>query len=378
MRGNFACPLMPLRNLRSCLHLSTYTIRIAMCNGRQSTALIVGHKGVYLDLRSALFIEWPHHPTPAWTTSWMSQSECRQWQWSDYRASGEDFLAIRLTNVGSYFSIFELSCPLLGRTLPFRPEGEQNRANANLFRGTPRLQRVKRMNPLDSSIISFLNGFARHSVFFDTLVTMISGNDLLKGGGVVALMWATWFRPGIHQRKSRRFLIVGIIACLVSVMIARALAHEMPFRERPLANLSLHFQTPYGHSEEELIHWSSFPSDHAAVFFALAISIFFAWRAAGILALCYVFVVICLPRLYLGFHYPTDLLAGALIGLGTASLGRVLVLRNAVGDTAEHWLERSPCSFYAFCFILTFQIATLFDSTREIAHFFFLLAKFHN
>jgi hypothetical protein len=38
------------------------------------------------------------------------------------------------------------------------------------------------MNPFDTSIISFVNSFARHSVFFDTLVTMISGDDLVKGG----------------------------------------------------------------------------------------------------------------------------------------------------------------------------------------------------
>jgi undecaprenyl-diphosphatase len=234
------------------------------------------------------------------------------------------------------------------------------------------------MNPFDSYIISFLNGFARQSVFFDTLVTMISGNDLLKGGVIVALIWGTWFRPGENQRDNRRFLMCGIVACVISVIIARGLAHQMPFRARPLANPALHFETPYGHSEEDLINWSSFPSDHAAVFFALAISIFFAWRAAGILALCYVFVIICLPRVYMGFHYPSDLVAGAAIGLGTAALPRISSLREAVGEIAEHWQERSAVSFYACFFILTFQIATIFESAREIAHFFFLMIKPHS
>jgi hypothetical protein len=109
------------------------------------------------------------------------------------------------------------------------------------------------MNPFDTSIISFVNSFARHSVFFDTLVTMISGDDLLKGGVVVALIWATWFRPSGQQRENRRFLIFGIFGCLVSVIIARGLAHEVTFRERPFLNSALHFQTPYGCSEEDLI-----------------------------------------------------------------------------------------------------------------------------
>ena len=106
-------------------------------------------------------------------------------------------------------------------------------------------------------------------------------------------------------------------------------------------------------------------------------SLFFAWRAAGILALCYGLVTICLPRLYMGFHYPTDLLAGAAVGVATASLARLSSLREAVGKAAERWQQRSAASFYACLFILTFQIATIFESAREIAHFFSLLIKPH-
>jgi hypothetical protein len=57
-----------------------------------------------------------------------------------------------------------------------------------------------------------------------------------------------------NQPENRRFLICGIVACLVSVIIARRLAHETPFRARPLANPALYFQTSYGRSEEHLIN----------------------------------------------------------------------------------------------------------------------------
>jgi undecaprenyl-diphosphatase len=233
------------------------------------------------------------------------------------------------------------------------------------------------MNPFDSSIITFLNSFARHSWAFDTFVYLISGNDLLKGGVVVALIWWTWFRPNADKEDTRQHLICAIFACLVAVVIARALALMLPFRERPMVVAALHFQRPYGADDGGLIDWSSFPSDHAAVFFSLAMSIVFVWRAAGIAALSYVFLFIAMPRLYLGFHYPTDILGGALIGIALALMARAKLFCDWVRSFIMPWLQRSPGSFYACLFILTFQIATIFQSMRKIAHFLFLLLQSH-
>jgi undecaprenyl-diphosphatase len=234
------------------------------------------------------------------------------------------------------------------------------------------------MNPFDSSIITFLNSFARHSWAFDSVVYLISGNDLLKGGVVVALIWWTWFRPNADKEDTRQNLICAIFACLVAVVIARALALMLPFRERPMVVAALHFQRPYGADDGGLIDWSSFPSDHAAVFFSLAMSIFFVWRAAGIAALSYVFLFIAMPRLYLGFHYPTDILGGALIGIALALMARAKLFCDWVRSFIMPWLQRSPGSFYACLFILTFQIATIFQSMRKIAHFLFSLLQAHN
>jgi undecaprenyl-diphosphatase len=233
------------------------------------------------------------------------------------------------------------------------------------------------MSSFDTSIITFLNSFARHSWAFDSFVYMLSNNDLLKGGVVVALIWWTWFRPDARKDDTRQHLVCAIFACLVAVVIARALALMLPFRERPMVVAALHFQRPYGADDAGLIDWSSFPSDHAAVFFSLAMSIFFVWRAAGIAALIYVFVFIGMPRLYLGFHYPTDILGGALIGIALALIARAKLFCDLVSTIVMPWLQRSPGSFYACLFILTFQIATLFQSMRKIAHFLFTLFTPH-
>jgi undecaprenyl-diphosphatase len=233
------------------------------------------------------------------------------------------------------------------------------------------------MNSFDSSIIMFLNSFARHSWGFDSFVFMISGNDLLKGGVIVALIWWAWFRPGADKTDTRQQLICAIFGCLVAVLIARGLAALLPFRERPLAVAALHFQRPYGAGDGGLIDWSSFPSDHATVFFALAMSIFFVWRTAGILALSYVFLFISMPRIYLGFHYPTDILGGAFLGISLAWIAHAKLFRNWANRFAMPWLERSPGSFYACLFILTYQIATLFQSLRWIARYLLSLLHSH-
>lgn len=228
----------------------------------------------------------------------------------------------------------------------------------------------------DVGIISFLNQFAHRSATLDYFIMLIGSNTLIKGGVITSLVWWAWFRPGVNKIRDREYLSYGIFACFLSVLAARALADVLPFRERPCLNPALHFHLPY-HVDllNDVIQWSSFPSDHAALFFALATCILFVSRGAGILALCHAFVVVSLPRVYVGFHYPTDILAGAVIGVGLASSAKIDALRTAVARPAMRWLEHFPGTFYAFLFLLTFLITVVFDPVRKIGTIFFRILE---
>ena len=182
------------------------------------------------------------------------------------------------------------------------------------------------------------------------------------------------FREG-QREKDREYLLFGISAGFLALLAAPVLATVLPFRERPLRNPLLHFQLPYGVTETTLLGWSFFPSDHAVLYFALATTLVFVSRCVGIFALVHAVFVISLPRIYIGIHYPTDLVAGALIGSGAAALGKIARVRTAVVGPLLHWLRKYPGLFYACFFAASFQIATGFGPSIELARFALAVAK---
>ena len=231
------------------------------------------------------------------------------------------------------------------------------------------------MNPFDQSILAFLNSFAHRWWLFDTTVSVIVDAPFLKGGVVMMLIWWEWFRGDGDILRRREILFASLVSCFVALFVARGLANMLPFRERPVHNLSLQFVLPYSVSQKALIGWSSFPSDHATLFFALATALFFVSRRVGVWAMIYVFVVVCIPRVYVGIHYPTDILAGMVLGGGIVWAGNRPSLRELVARPGMRWLAGNPASFYAVLFLLTYQIVTLFEDVRLFGGFFLYLVK---
>jgi undecaprenyl-diphosphatase len=223
------------------------------------------------------------------------------------------------------------------------------------------------MNPFDASILHFLNGFAQRSQVFDEFVVLVCMNNFLKGALVFTIVWYLWFQNEGSKEK-RGYLLAGVSASFAGLVIAKMLAFAI-HRARPFNDPQLVLRIPYGIHAVAWEGLNSFPSDHAVLFFALATGIFLASRPVGLLAYSYVTLFICIPRIYLGIHFPTDILGGAIIGLSTTWLAHFPGIRQPLTRCACRWIDKRPGLFYAFSFLLTYLVSELFDPALSIVKF---------
>ena len=168
-----------------------------------------------------------------------------------------------------------------------------------------RVTGVAHASDLDKVLLYWLNGLAGQTAFGDSIIIFLASTSALF------LIFVFIFAIGI-SRISVQQKIYRIIAGGISALVARygltELVRFLHPRLRP-------FMIDHVH---QLIaeQGSSFPSGHAAFFFALSAAVFYWNKRLGIFFFA-ASLVMGMARVAAGVHYPSDIIAGVIAGIAS-------------------------------------------------------------
>ncbi|WP_031515833.1 phosphatase PAP2 family protein [Streptomyces sp. NRRL F-5123] len=138
----------------------------------------------------------------------------------------------------------------------------------------------------------------------DDLVRAFSDYGL---GIFAALMLAVWWRArAADDRRMAAALCVPLVVVavyLVNDVVKSAFAEQRPCRTLHVTTV----ETCPGLGDY------AFPSNHSAIAAACAVALLLAWRRAGLVA-APVALLMAASRVWIGVHYPHDVLAALVLG----------------------------------------------------------------
>ena len=163
---------------------------------------------------------------------------------------------------------------------------------------------------MDYTLFKAINGLSGGSVA-DAVFKFLA-QDMV--GVLIGLVALTFLIPWRSQRtERRRGAVLATASAALGLLINQPIAHLVE-RTRPYIAHPSHAHLLISRS-----HDPSFPSDHATGAFALAFGIWLYDRTIG--SMLFILAgVLGFARIYVGTHYPGDVIGGALIGIGVASL----------------------------------------------------------
>ncbi|MBI5640710.1 MAG: glycosyltransferase family 39 protein [Nitrospirae bacterium] len=209
---------------------------------------------------------------------------------------------------------------------------------------------------IDTALFFVVNKGLQNS-FFDILMPFVTGNAKLL---FLPLVIWTFFRD-------RRDILTVLSVSIVAVAFADGLGHVIKIlvaRVRP-CNALEDVRTLVGCGSS-----FSMPSNHAINGFGFAMAFWFLRKDVVRPFFVLVAVMVGFSRVYVGVHYPFDVLAGAVLGTG-AAWGAALTVRQAKKIYADRDYDRAL--YLGLMLISLFRIYYIitspFDLSPDEAHY---------
>ena len=197
---------------------------------------------------------------------------------------------------------------------------------------------------IDRTIFTLLNSILTNSLFDIVMPFLTDLNKIWFGRILAGILWIALMWKGGARGRTAALLLFPLI--LLSDQLSSSFIKPLAQRPRPchligeirvIQNVRLLVDCGSGYS---------FPSSHAVNNFAAAILFSFFFKKWFWMFISFA-IIISYSRIYVGLHYPSDVMGGAMMGIACAFiiLGLWKVLCQHVPaislDTEQHSLRES-------------------------------------
>lgn len=150
------------------------------------------------------------------------------------------------------------------------------------------------------SLFFLIFGFSNHSQTLDNLMIFITQNLIYL---TILLMFILGFKGKMKEKKA---LLLAIISIPVAILLIKGI-HIFINEPRPFVNY--HFSPLTDNTQD-----ASFPSRHATIMAVIAFAYTY-FRSKWSLYFLLLMILVGISRIYVGVHYPLDVLGGFVVGI---------------------------------------------------------------
>jgi membrane-associated phospholipid phosphatase len=172
----------------------------------------------------------------------------------------------------------------------------------------------------DVWFVTELAQFLGRSALCDRAVQSAIAHNVLGGLAYAVTLFVFWIEGAIREEGETRQRILTILVATGLAILLATIAGELiswlpPARQPALEGLYASYIEPNPNT-------NCFPSQSTAVYSAVAAGIYSLHKRLGWILWIGVVVLVGLPRIYVGGHFPTDILVGLILGMAAYAVVR--------------------------------------------------------
>lgn len=231
---------------------------------------------------------------------------------------------------------------------------------------------------IDLAILETLNGLVADKGFLFVVFSALGNNPLLRGAPVFASLAMVSFSESAPRVKSQ--ILLGLLGTFLAVVVSVWCQRHLHVHLRPVFDGSLNIKDVEGWANYKNT-WGqrlySLPSDTATAFFAIGAIVYLQRKILGLFCFLWISLTVGLGRVVLGLHYPSDILAGFLLGFSLVYLLTNLTAAQAFLMRLMQRYDAGGCIYMTFICLFSAEAYSLFPGLEAIYHSLLNLLNSH-